>query len=287
MKMSTTKGYKKILYEKGDYPDNYTDDNTFLCELRKNIEFREVTILEAIRGASYLTNQICTVMAFIIIYIHLHNQSLDPQFLFYFSSVLTICGYIAYKMFYSTEIKKTLGNDLRTTLIFIVFGNLFSPVLHTLTDTISTDTIYTMSFLMILIHLIFFDYGISAAIVSKSLSLNAVVFAAVCLASRLPTAYHAFVLISIAIECFVLFPLIRCKISKPTLLAFIFVISIVCSLVFISVILTILFVLLVVFINLICPLMFVNHQKYKDNIYGPWDEAVVNNTDSIGDFIYS
>lgn len=276
--------HKKILYEKGEYPDNYTDDTTFLCDLRKNVEFKEVSLFEAIRGASYLTQQICTVVAFVLIYVYLYNGWIDAQFLFYCSSATTICGYVMYKTFYSTEIREKLGNDLRTALIFIVFGNLFSPVLHTLTDTVSTDTIYTMTFLMMFIHLVCFDYGVSAAVVSKSLSLNAAVFASVCLASRLPSAYHAFVFISVAIKCFVLFPLIRSKIENPILIASVFGIAVVYVLFFISIILTVLFVLLLIFVNFICPVMFVQYQKYKDNIYGPWDEAVVDDTNHL---IYS
>lgn len=278
---------RRILYEKGDYPDNYTDETTFLCDLRKNIEFQEVSISEAIRGASYLTQQLCTVVAFVLIYVYLFNEWIDAQLLFYSSTVITICGYIAYKALYSAQIKGTLGNDLRTALIFIVFGNLFSPVLYTLTDTISTDTIYTMTFLMMLVHLIFFDYGVSAAIVSKSLSLNAAVFASVCLASRLSSAYYAFVLISVAIKCFLLFPLVRNKMQKPLLTASVLAFSVVYTLATISVILMFLFVLLLILINLVCPIMFVKYQKYKDNIYGPWDEAIVDDSDNVNDLIYS
>lgn len=275
-----------MLYEKGDYPDNYTDERTFLCDLRKNVEFKEISLLEAIRGASYLTQQLCTVVAFVMVYIYLYNEWIDAQCLFYCSTVITVCGYIVYKTFYATEIKKNWGNDLRTALIFVVFGNLFAPVLHTLTDTISTDTIYTMTFLMMLIHLIFFDYGVSAAVVSKSLSLNAAVFASVCLASRLSSDYCAFILISIAIKCFVLFPLLRNKTNKPLLIAFVLVFAVVYTLAFVSVILTVLFVLLLIFINVVCPVMFVRYQKYKDNIYGPWDEAVVEDSDNVNDYLF-
>lgn len=282
-----SKRYRKILYEKGDYPDNFTDEHTFLCDLRKNVEFKEISILEAVTGASYLTQQLCTVVAFVIIYIYLYNEWTDAQFLFYCSSVTTVCGYVVYKAFYSAQVRENLGNDFRTALIFIVFGNLFSPVLHTLTDTISTDTIYTMTFLMMLIHLIFFDYGVSAAVVSKSLSLNAAVFASVCLASRLSSAYHAFVLISVAIKCFVLFPLLRSKMKKPILIATVLTTGVIYTLTSVSVIVTVLFVLLIVFINLICPVMFVKYQKYKDNIYGPWDEAIVDDSDNVKDLIYS
>ena len=47
--------------------------------------------------------------------------------------------------------------------------------------------------------------------VSSSISLNASIFASVCLASRLPTAFHAFVIVSLAVLIFVLFPDFRTK----------------------------------------------------------------------------
>ncbi|RZC36754.1 GPI2 domain containing protein [Asbolus verrucosus] len=163
----------------------------------------------------------------------------------------------------------------------MVFGHLFSPVLHTLTDTISTDTIYTMTFFMMLVHLIFFDYGISAAIVSNSLSLSAAIFASICLASRLSSAYHAFILIAVAIEFFVLFPLLRNKVKKSvyiTGLLFVFDMYILMkgSNLFMT-----LFILTTVFINIVCPILFVIYQKHKSNIYGPWDEAIVHDTDDV------
>jgi len=45
--------------------------------------------------------------------------------------------------------------------------------------------------------------------VSQSLSLNAAIFASVCLASRLPTVWHAFTTITVAVEIFVLWPVLR------------------------------------------------------------------------------
>ena len=58
----------------------------------------------------------------------------------------------------------TIGwDDVKTVLIFITFGYALSPVLMTLTDTISTDTIYAMTVFMLLANLLFHDYGASAA----------------------------------------------------------------------------------------------------------------------------
>ena len=47
--------------------------------------------------------------------------------------------------------------------MFAAFGYGLSPVLMTLTLTISTDTIYAMTVAMLLANLLFHDYGAHAA----------------------------------------------------------------------------------------------------------------------------
>lgn len=276
---------KKILYETGHYPDNYTDE-TFLSDLQKNVEFQEVTLLEAIKGATLIIQELCTVIIFVLVYVYIYNEFIHPETLFYFSSAFTIVGYLIYKVCYSSDTTKTWGNDLRTVLTFVVFGYQFSPVLYTLTDTVSTDTIYTMTFFMMLVHMIFFNYGVSAAIVSNSLSLNSAIFASVCLASRLSSAYHAFVLLSIAVKCFVLFPLLRNKIKDNVATTVALASVVIFGLIHVSLLMMMLFILTLIFINFVCPVMFVRYQKYKDNIYGPWDEAVVDDTDNETNKLY-
>ena len=87
-------------------------------------------------------------------------------------------GYVGLQIF-DSSIKEPLSgqklkNDIRHALIFLCFGLGLSPVLYKLTDTISTDTIYTTSGLMLFIHLVFHNYGLEkSAVVSKALSLNA------------------------------------------------------------------------------------------------------------------
>jgi phosphatidylinositol glycan class C protein len=101
----------------------------------------------------------------------------------------------------------------RSTLICLLGGFIVSPILKTLTESISTDTVYAMVTLMILLHVIFFDYGIESAIVSPPISLNAALFGAVCLASRLSTI-SAFTLLIFAADIFVLVSLIRLQLEK-------------------------------------------------------------------------
>jgi len=53
--------------------------------------------------------------------------------------------------------------DLRTIGTFLLFGLGLSPILMTLTESISTDTIYAMTSFMLLANLLFHDYGTNAA----------------------------------------------------------------------------------------------------------------------------
>ncbi|KAK9877956.1 hypothetical protein WA026_020176 [Henosepilachna vigintioctopunctata] len=272
--------WEKVLFKRQTYPDNYTD-KTFLRDLKKNIDFKEITYRDAFLGANLLVQEICTVVGFVLIYIYLYNEWLPPNFIFNTFNCLTLAGFLLHKFHYmNNALFETISHDLRTLLIYIVFGHLFSPVLYTLTDTISTDTIYTMTSFMLLIHLLFFDYGVNATIVSNSLSLSAAIFASICLASRLSSAHQAFIFITVAIEFFVLSPHLRVNGKFSLLITFILVL---CNLYFlnlISVFVTFIFLVTVSFINIICPLLFVKYQKYKENIYGPWDEAIVEDADS-------
>lgn len=202
--------WKKNLYENTDYPDNYTD-KTFLEELKKNVHITEISPLTAVLGAGLVTQEMCIVVFFVIVYVYLYNGWIEPETVFVQSSLVAAVGYLTYRILLTNKnYYDVMVKDLRTVLIFVVFGYVLSPILKTLTDTISTDTIYAMTTFMMIIHFIFFDYGVSAAIVSSS-SLNAAIFGSVCLASRLASPFHAFVLLSNAVECFVLLPILLSK----------------------------------------------------------------------------
>ncbi|XP_069689632.1 phosphatidylinositol N-acetylglucosaminyltransferase subunit C [Periplaneta americana] len=269
------KTWKKNLYENVDYPDNYTD-KTFLEELKKNVHVTEVTPVNAVLGAGLVTQEMCIVVLFVVIYIYLHNGWLEPETVFVQSSLIAAVGYLMYRILLTNKnYIEVLVKDLRTVLIFVVFGYVLSPILKTLTDTISTDTIYAMTSFMMMIHLIFFDYGVSAAIVSSSLSLNAAIFGSVCLASRLSSPFHAFVLLTNAVECFVLLPILLSK-GRGSIIVLTGMITVaVYSLWTISLTMTVLFVCITLFVTVLCPIWFLRWQNYKENIYGPWDEAVV------------
>lgn len=58
----------------------------------------------------------------------------------------------------------TVLEDLKTFVMFTGFSYCLSPVLASLTETISTDTIYAMTTVMLLANLAFHNYGVQAAL---------------------------------------------------------------------------------------------------------------------------
>ncbi|GAB0098199.1 Phosphatidylinositol N-acetylglucosaminyltransferase [Sergentomyia squamirostris] len=265
--------WRKNLYENQGFEDNYTPE-TFLQELQKNRNVREFTFYEALAGATKVSQQISIVVIFLVIYHGLFMRWLSPEAIFLQSSAFTVIGYGIYLL---NSIESPVGALLRhakTVLGVLVFGFIFSPILHTLTKSISTDTIYSMTFFVFCLHLIFFDYGLEAHMVSRAISLNAAIFGSICLSSRLATSFHAFVLLATVVELFVLFPILLKRFWTPPLLL---PSVVVCTVLLHSISLPTLvtYVLGLFAINLLFPWLFVRAQPYKHIIHGPWDEAVV------------
>lgn len=77
------------------------------------------------------------------------------------------------------------GADLKSALVYYFHIWLFAGAEDPDRIGSALTPIYAMAVFMLLGHLIFFDYGANAAIVSSTLSLN-IHLASVCLASRLP-----------------------------------------------------------------------------------------------------
>ncbi|XP_078498556.1 phosphatidylinositol N-acetylglucosaminyltransferase subunit C [Lissotriton helveticus] len=276
-------GWRKVLYERQPFPDNYVD-RRFLEELRKNIYVRRYSYWTVVFESAVVIQQLCSVVVFAVIWWYMDQGSLDPQWLFGASLASSLIGYILFDVVdYGAgrrENERTRWADLKSSLVFLAFTYGFSPVLKTLTESISTDTIYAMSVLMLLGHLIFFDYGANAAIVSSTLSLNMAIFASVCLASRLPKSLHTFVMVTFAIQIFALWPALQKKLKAHTpichfVVTVIFALSATVGLLTISGVGALLFVLLLISISFICPYYLICLQPFKDNIHGPWDEAEI------------
>uniref|UniRef100_A0A8C5WU80 Phosphatidylinositol glycan anchor biosynthesis class C n=1 Tax=Laticauda laticaudata TaxID=8630 RepID=A0A8C5WU80_LATLA len=275
--------WQKVLYKRQSFPDNYVDQS-FLEKLRKNIHARKYQYWAVVFESGVVIQQLCSVCVFIVIWWYMDMGLLAPQWLFGAGLIASLIGYVLFDATDSgierNQSGQTRWEDLKNSVVFVAFTYGCSPILKTLTESISTDTIYAMSALMLLGHLIFYDYGANAAIVSSTLSLNMAIFASVCLASRLPQSLHAFVMVTFAIQIFALWPMLQKKLKAQTphcymTATLLFTLSALMGLLTISSVGTVLFALLLITISCLCPYCLIRLQLFKDNIHGPWDEAEI------------
>ncbi|MEQ2307714.1 hypothetical protein AMECASPLE_021058 [Ameca splendens] len=207
---------------------------------------------------------------------------LAPETLLWTSLMSALLGYGLYQAL-TSQTKSCSENrthlaDSQSAALFLSFTFGFSPVLKTLTESVSTDTVYAMSALMLLAHLVSFPYAHPSP--PGSLSLNAALFASVCLASRLPGTLHTFAMLTCALLVFALWPCLLQRLRENAPGQFTGVCAGVCvggvgGLGSQSLGGAVLLSLALVSVTLICPLLLVRLQRHKDNIHGPWDEAEI------------
>nr|XP_039274140.1 phosphatidylinositol N-acetylglucosaminyltransferase subunit C-like [Styela clava] len=275
------KKWRKVLYEVQNVPDNYVDES-FLTEMRKNIYIRKYEYWDLVRRIEVITQQLCTVSCLIVSWWLLDEGLYTPYTMLKWLMPVSVIGFCVYLYLTTSQGErwKALFSNAKTAVVVLCLTDFLSPILKTLTHTISTDTIYAMSVLMILGHLLFHDYGSDAAPISRAVSLNMSLFSSVCLASRLDSSEHVFAIVILALFLFGFWPMLQRTLRRETpwfMDPFTVLLSIATFLLllFIHLYISLLFLLLIVFVNIICPLLLMSLQIHKNNIYGPWDEAVI------------
>lgn len=265
--------WRKVLYEDQGVPDNYVD-SSFLREMQKNLFVRSYNYWSVVLSTGCITQQINTVIIFVMCFIYLQEKLLTSYLLNTISAVLLLVGYAF------TVMTNCSACDIKALIIFCTAAFVLSPVLMSLTETISTDTIYAMTAIMLLAHLISYDYELHAS-TDGVISFNAGIFATVCLASRLPNLLLGYSLIILSAFVFGMLPNMRRELRShffPYLDIIMTVVHFVCALALVcskSFTVAILLFCGFFFIMFICPHLLLRLQPLKNNLHGPWDEAVV------------
>ncbi|GAU98914.1 hypothetical protein RvY_09990 [Ramazzottius varieornatus] len=276
-----TAGYsRRVLWKNQGTPDNHTDDETFLKELRTNVNLKTYTFFEAVRGTAVLVQQVCLAVLFVLIYVYIYEKRIDAFQVIFALSIQLAFGNAWYRRMQGMSDIFPSKKEMHTCLVIYGFAFGVSPILSTLTRTVSTDTIYLMVTGMLMANIAVHDYGPRALVVSQAFSLNAAFAAAVCLASRLPSSLDAFALIISAAGIFGLWPAMRSVLQRKRPGYFLsvtpmLILADVTLVAFVSKFFALMFFLMIIGLSLLCPFLFVRLQRYKTTIHGPWDEAVI------------
>lgn len=270
------KPWRKVLYEDQGVPDNYVDP-TFLREMRKNLFLREYDYWSVVLSTGCITQQANAVLIFVMCFIYLRGEIIDYSMLNAISVAVLFLGYSF------TVVTKYAAFDLKALIIFCTAAFVLSSVLMSLTETISTDTIQAMTTVMLLVHLVTHGYDLEA-LPDGVVSFNAGIFATVCLASRLQTLAQGYSLMVLSVLIFGMLPNLRQHMR--TYFAPYVDIAMTCSYFILAfgmiwsqaITLAVLQLLMFVFVTFVCPYLLISLQPLKNNVYGPWDEAVVAET---------
>ena len=114
---------------------------------------------------------------FLVVFLYLDDDVIPDVELACSTGVVTVLGYALHRAITSNSsytravtspphdaaARRTVWDDMRTYMIVLTFGAGLSPLLMTLTATISSDTLYMMCFFLLLANLLFHDYGASTA----------------------------------------------------------------------------------------------------------------------------
>ncbi|KAJ2474012.1 glycosylphosphatidylinositol anchor biosynthesis [Coemansia sp. RSA 2322] len=232
-----------------------------------------------------ITQHISSIMIFIAVFIHLYRGSLTGRALVWCSSISTVLGFVFWdilNMYLRTPEQRIVRLNLIKGAVFfalLLFG--LSPILRTLTEDTSSDTIWAMTVIFFSVNLAFHDYStgnLTNIRFPGSVSLNAAVLASVLLASQLNSNLSVFAFLSFALKWFALFPIFRRylkRISAAASMATTVVLALMATALFmyISRVIAMLHIFSSLFITLVCPLWLIWVQRYKNEIHGPWDEA--------------
>lgn len=315
--------WKKLLWYKQPYPDNYTHRH-FLVQLKRNTTVVKYSLSKLIFDFSLISLHISNIMAVIIVFYGTYRLKWNPIGPTLISSVLTIIGFIIYSVTLkikqnrelidlqnkeltqlyngiipdesSTRLKLTVidpptpWKTFKSSLLILFYLLTLSPVLKSLTNSTSSDSIWALSTWLCLLNVLFNDFKIDFTIKHENqsnLSQNISLSNAIVLASRLDSNLSAFCFILFSIQISGLFPKFnnftrQCNFNNFHLFQLFSMILIVGYLIYL--IFGLNWVLLWSTCHLLIsiggPLYFLKLQKYKDELQGPWDPAkpVVNSS---------
>lgn len=275
--------WEKKLYIRQPFPDNHVD-SSFLSEMKKNINIKIYTFKELFLGACYVHQHWSSVFMFIVLFAQVYMGTVSIATLHMLNNMLLGGIYIFWmsylKMSQLNQKTKYERKQVAKAAILLIMTLLgLTPVLKTLTEDISTDTICILAGLLFCMNLAFHNYGEELEGKPNAIAINASVFGSVMMVSRLNNRGQVFGLLSIAVVWFSLFPIARAFISSiyyprcHLLLSFIISLLTLFGLYSIQEYLGYTYFLLSFILIIICPAWYIKLQKYKNNIHGPWDEA--------------
>ncbi|KAJ6801562.1 phosphatidylinositol N-acetylglucosaminyltransferase subunit C isoform X2 [Iris pallida] len=280
--------WKKVAYGgmQPGYDDNYTDD-TFLEAMVMNANVVKRDLYKVMQDSVSISQYLCIVALVVTVWIQTLSSAIDAASLLLLDATLLFLGFLVILLTTSQLSLQLFFHYLLKVSFFVTGLYILAPVYHTLTRSISSDSIWALSVSLLIVHLFLHDYSgctirphgsLTNPSLVSNISLNASIVASLLVASRLSSRLHVFALMLFSLQIFLFAPMVAFCIKKSSLrLHLLFSFTLMGAT--LSILYTkqhMLFTLLLgllVFVSVVCPYWLIRMQEYKFEINGPWDEA--------------
>lgn len=280
--------WRKVAYGgmQPGFDDNHTDDS-FLEDMVMNASVVKRDLLKVMQDSVSISQYLCIVALVGLVWTYTLQSILDENSLLLLDVSLLGSGFIVLLLTKEMVSLNLLFHYILNISFFTTGLYVLAPIYHTLTKSISSDSIWAVTVSLIILHLFLHDYSgstirapgaIKPPNLTSCVSLNASVVASVFIASRLPSRLHVFAIMLFSLQVFLFAPFVTFCIKKYSFrlyLLFSFGLVVV-TLAFVYMLHHLLFALLLallVFVSVVCPYWLIKIQEYKFEINGPWDEA--------------
>ncbi|CAK3792640.1 phosphatidylinositol N-acetylglucosaminyltransferase subunit C [Lecanosticta acicola] len=86
--------WKKLLWVKQSYPDNYTDEETFLDHLQRNPRLRPYEFWPLVADSTIIVQHICSVVIFVCCFTAIFQERVSPQTVVGWATLCTVAGWV-------------------------------------------------------------------------------------------------------------------------------------------------------------------------------------------------
>ncbi|GAB7362846.1 hypothetical protein MBLNU230_g3149t1 [Neophaeotheca triangularis] len=86
--------WKKLLWVKQSYPDNYTDEETFLDHLQRNPSLRPYEFWPLVADSMVIVQHVCSVVIFVCCFTGIHEQRVAPETVVGWATLGTVAGWV-------------------------------------------------------------------------------------------------------------------------------------------------------------------------------------------------
>eukprot|EP01105_Mastigella_eilhardi_P018285 TRINITY_DN4223_c0_g1_i1.p1 TRINITY_DN4223_c0_g1~~TRINITY_DN4223_c0_g1_i1.p1 ORF type:complete len:223 (+),score=52.53 TRINITY_DN4223_c0_g1_i1:114-782(+) len=159
--MKQRRPWQRVLYRDQGYADDYVDPDYFLSGLVTNAHFKRYDYWQVVRQSAVVSQQVSAVGVFVAVYVNLVANVVSARALFAADAVLLLMGCLIVVLATNPSRLAHLEQLLESARpLAILFAALFalSPMLATLTASFSSDTIYSTSTLLVILHLYTHNY---------------------------------------------------------------------------------------------------------------------------------